>query len=340
MQDLVLLLYAATPVVGAGLVVGVVRRHRRRASILLLVAGNVLALLALAGTAMTIGELYYRFVYDRSDAMHASLVSRRWIERHYRYNNFHVRDDVDYALRIAPGRTRITVLGDSFANGHGVADVRRRFVNLLRAARADREVHLLAQDGMDTGPIIEDLREKLSVGYELDCVLYAYGLNDVVDLIPEWEPVARRVYEASPGFFVANSFLVNTLYYRYQIASDPDLGRYLDLISARYEDPAWESQARRLSSLAALVRDAGGKLVVVSFPFLQALDSPRFAAIHERLSGFWAGIGVPDLDLLEIYREHAREDLTVNPYDPHPNELAHRLAAEALEPFLERACAR
>jgi len=30
------------------------------------------------------------------------------------------------------------------------------------------------------------------------------------------------------------------------------------------------------------------------------------------------------------------EDLWVHPHDPHPNALAHHLAAEALEPALRR----
>jgi hypothetical protein len=47
-----------------------------------------------------------------------------------------------------------------------------------------------------------------------------------------------------------------------------------------------------------------------------------------------AGIPVHDLGpaLLELRRP---EELTVHPTDAHPNEIAHRLAAEEIERFLE-----
>jgi hypothetical protein len=36
------------------------------------------------------------------------------------------------------------------------------------------------------------------------------------------------------------------------------------------------------------------------------------------------------LDLEPVFREHPRENLTVNRYDAHPNERAHEIAADAI----------
>ena len=251
--NLVVLIFLVLPVGAGALLTLVIRRHRRRHSILLLVVGNLLTFLCLATGVLALGELYYRFVYDKSEALHVSLAGKRWTRRHYRHNNVGMRDNVDYASRIAAGRRRITVLGDSFTNGHGIVNVEDRYANLLRRAFDEWEVHVLARDGRDTGAILDSLREALSEGYQVDCVLYAYGLNDVVDLIPEWEPIARSVYRKR-SFLIENSYLLNTYYYRYKIGSDPDLTSYLDRIAARYEEPAWESQARRLSSLTETER--------------------------------------------------------------------------------------
>jgi hypothetical protein len=84
------------------------------------------------------GEIYYRFLVDSTDGFDLDLVTHRWLQRHYRFNNFDVRDDVDYADRIAPGRMRVTVLGDSYSNGHGLEDVSQRLDNVLRGLSRTR----------------------------------------------------------------------------------------------------------------------------------------------------------------------------------------------------------
>jgi hypothetical protein len=43
------------------------------------------------------------------------------------------------------------------------------------------------------------------------------------------------------------------------------------------------------------------------------------------------------MDLLPVFAGLPREEqMTVNRYDPHPNERANNLAAKAIEPFLVR----
>jgi hypothetical protein len=56
--------------------------------------------------------------------------------------------------------------------------------------------------------------------------------------------------------------------------------------------------------------------------------------VHQELSEFWKQKDVPQLDLLSTFTGLARERITVNAYDPHPNELANSLAAKAIEGFL------
>lgn len=40
------------------------------------------------------------------------------------------------------------------------------------------------------------------------------------------------------------------------------------------------------------------------------------------------------IDLLPVYSAYQDKDLWVNPTDQHPNEIAHKLAAESLSDFL------
>jgi hypothetical protein len=83
------------------------------------------------------------------------------------------------------------------------------------------------------------------------------------------------------------------------------------------------------------VRSSHGRLLVVTFPFLDELaaDSP-YRGVHDRLSSLWRQLGTPNLDLRDLYVSHASEDLVVNSHDAHPNERAHALAADAIEAFL------
>jgi hypothetical protein len=80
----------------------------------------------------------------------------------------------------------------------------------------------------------------------------------------------------------------------------------------------------------------GGRLLVVTFPFLQALGpDSEYRPIHERLAAFWRSAGVPHLDLLHLFEGHPPEEITVSARDPHPNEQAHAMAAEAISAFVD-----
>jgi hypothetical protein len=106
-------------------------------------------------------------------------------------------------------------------------------------------------------------------------------------------------------------------------------------VVAAYGGPPWEEQERRLTEFESTVRSSHGRLMVVTFPFLDELkaDSP-YRGVHERLDSFWSKLGTPNLDLRAVYLAHAAEDLVVNGHDSHPNERAHALAADAIEAFL------
>ena len=116
-----------------------------------LLACNLMALVALASSIHLFAEFYYRFWYDTTDGINVSRASIRWFERHWSTNAQKVRDDVDYRTRIAPSQYRITFIGDSFTAAQGIADVGRRFANLVRAAKPGWDVHVFAGLGWNTG---------------------------------------------------------------------------------------------------------------------------------------------------------------------------------------------
>jgi tetratricopeptide (TPR) repeat protein len=305
-----------------------------------LAAGNVLVLLFLGSLIFLGGEVYYRFLDDSSDSFGYTKTYQRWHQRHFHVNAQGCRDNLDYHSRIPPGKRRISLVGDSFTAGHGIKNVEARFVNRLRRANPRWDVQMLAEQGLDTGNELRLLEYIIKVGYELDQVVLVYNLNDSADITPEWKEAVDRIYTSSEkqSWLVRNSYFANTLYFRWRFRRVPDLANYYHFVLAAYRHgPLWEEQQRRLKELRDLVEANGGRLLAVTFPFLHApLDNHyEFRSAHRQLAECWRTLSVPHLDLLPVYEGLPPRQLVVNRFDAHPNEFAHRLAANAIQRFLD-----
>lgn len=339
-ENLALGLFLLLPFVCGGALWLLYRASRRRsiaAGWPRLVLGNGLLLALLLSGGLLGGEVYFRFCYDTTDALAYTKVSRRWLERHWHTNPAGVRDDLNYSLRRTSGRRRVTFLGDSFTAGHGVKRVGDRFVNLVRQRHPEWEVHCLAELGMDTGDEIRYLGECTAKGYELEDVVLVYCLNDVADLMPEWAAIRARIFAGrdEPGWFKDNSYFLNLVYYRYRAMRNPEMRNYFQFVRETDRGPVWEQQQARLRELKQLIEARGGRLLVVTFPFLHQLGPGyEFQSVHGSLNEFWRAERVPHLDLLDTFRPNPSASLTVNSFDAHPNEYAHQLAAAEIERFL------
>ena len=301
-----------------------------------LLVGNALLLLFLTSVVLVAFETHLRFFYDASDGDNRTRVSRRWFERHWTLNSLDLRDDVEYALKRTPGRRRITFVGDSFTAGHGVADVDARYVNRLRARHPEWELHAIAIPGLETQSQIELLSRLLKRGYELDVVVLAYYLEN----IGRWVPELRRYFEragqplAQPWkFFVDHSYAIDTFFYRAQTRIAYGRGYWSDVYERAYTGPPWEQQKAAFLRFRKLVVFHGGSFAALTFPTLTGVAERR--AMVEKVDAFWAASGVPHLDLLPVLEPHSSRELAANPHDGHPSALAHALAADAIERFLE-----
>src|SRR5256885_1609541 len=187
-EDLVLGLSFATVILSGWLSVKLVRRVRRPQSYptwCRLVIGNAVLLLLFLSLLFLGGETYYRFIYDKTDSLLYSKVSQRWLRQHWHRNANGLRDDMEYSPFRSLTRRRISFVGDSFTAGHGIKNVKHRFVNLIRERNPSWEVHMLAMPGFDTGDELDFLRTCLDHGYQLDEVVLVYCLNDVSDMIEQ-----------------------------------------------------------------------------------------------------------------------------------------------------------
>lgn len=318
------------------------RRLKNRGDRLVLkrerIGGNLLVFLLLCSLILSGGEIRFRYFVDTTDSFGLTKMTRRWFDRHFHINDSGFRDSYPlYHNMMRPGRRRIMFLGDSFTAAHGVPDVEDRFANLIRERLPDTEVHVFAECGWDTGAELDIVRKASEFQYELDIVVLVYCLNDIADISPQWQTVMQSVYEKDrPGFFVESSWLINAMHHRLKAARDPNISKYYDFVHDNYEGDVWEEQQQRLTELNRLVGESNGRLAVVTFPFLHALgDSYAYADVHSRLDEFWSSLGVPHLDLLKTYSGKSPGEIVVNRFDAHPNESSHKMAADAIEPFLQ-----
>src|ERR1043165_1005606 len=312
------------------------RRHKPKRLGTLFLANGLVTLLLLSLLAAG-GEVYWRFLADTTESLSYARLTTRWFDRHWILNDANVRDNVEYQPLIAPGKRRVTFVGDSFTAAQGIKNVEDRFVNRIRRAHPGWEVHMMAVLGFDTGHELDRMDQVLKDGYQIDEVVLVYCLNDVSDMMPEVKAAAARLraeVDAS-GWLRRNSYLVDTLAHRLAMRRNPFMQGYYDLVRNGYEGDLWERQKKRLAAFRDLVAAHGGRLSVVTFPFVHDLGpNYPYQSVHVRLNRLWAELQVPHLDLLPVFKDLPPHQLMVNRFDAHPNEYAHALATAAIDRFL------
>ena len=76
---------------------------------------------------------------------------------------------------------------------------------------------------------------------------------------------------------------------------------------------------------------------MVVFPVLAELNENYFFKdVGEEVIRFTTESGIPTHDLLPAFIGQNGPDLWVSPLDQHPNEAAHKIAADSILPFLRQ----
>ena len=258
-----------------------------------------------------------------------------------RYNSLRFRDVEPDAKRA--GVARVLVFGDSFAEGQGVKEqdtLARQLGRLLDERSPGRfEVRNAGRRGLDF-PELSDAFEQALV-YEPDVVVYALTLNDAVQP-PEFR--ARQSFvndwildrERVPDETARAGFRLRVVDFVLQRASAWRVGRattawYLDMWSDR--NPGWRETGERLVAMKRALDRRGARLLVATWPLFVGLEHGYpFTPAHREIERFCLSAGIAHHDLLAALQGRRTAELWVHPVDHHPNELAHRLAAESLAP--------
>ena len=114
---------------------------------------------------------------------------------------------------------------------------------------------------------------------------------------------------------------------------------YIDYFNDLFNNPrTWKPFTESMQKLVRSVNESGKPIVAVVFPLfgLPMDEHYPFHSIHQKVSNLLKELNVPGLDLSPLYKGIPLERLQVIPgVDRHPNEIAHRMAAEKIYLWLE-----
>lgn len=264
----------------------------------------------------------------------------------FRYNTLGFRDR-EFGPR-RPGVRRIVVLGDSFTEGQGVKEpdtTVRRLEAALAAGGGQWEVLNAGRRGADF-PGLYKMFERV-LAYEPDVVLHAMVLNDAArskefdarqQRLNDWI-LDRRALLTGPSddtgpFDLRVATFVHDRLDAYRVGRDSTRW-YLDLYGDANRE-GWRRTQEMIRDMDRRMKARGGRLLVATWPLLVDLEHDPFTEAEATIGTFLEGAGIPRVDLRPALAARPVESLWVHPVDHHPNELAHRLAAEALTPTVRR----
>lgn len=258
--------------------------------------------------------------------------------------------DLERTLEKKPGVRRVLSLGDSFAWGAGIEfddTYAQRLERRLPRRRGEPwEVVQLALPGMNTVDQASQLHEE-GLAYAPDVVVLGYVLNDSEDSeaaearrARDWAEEKRE--KRAPHFFDRSALfrLVAT-----RLWATAENRRRIAGYHAMYrpDAPGWIAGQKALKLMGSLCTEKGIPLLVVIFPlFGQPLDaSYPFPDLHAQVAQAAAAAGARVVDLFPVY-QGLRWDLLVvdGVADEHPNEIAHRIAADAIVKALDEVVPR
>jgi|CXWL01.1.fsa_nt_gi lysophospholipase L1-like esterase len=300
-----------------------------------LILGNILVFASLLSFAGLVGETYVRFLVVETDSYGASLVSKRWFDIYPKLNSLYCRDH-EWAEGKQPRLHRIAFVGDSFTYGWGINDPSDRFTDIIQSrldARTPGQVEVMnvAWSGWGTREHINAVHDMIQ-DYVVDEIVLCHVPNDMETLLPVTPGFDPKLPPRSRYLNTEHSFLLNYLYHRVIAPFARGANSYWDWLADGYADPAiWARQEAQFAEILELCRSHNVRLRVVLLPFLRT-SGQRYDAseIQSKVRAFFDSRGIQVVDLLPLFAGQNTTNLVVNSHDPHPNEAANRLFADAI----------
>lgn len=285
-------------------------------------------------------EFYLRIFYITTDGYGFTAMNYWWYQNFYKggFNSLGFRDHEPLPDDTGKTLTRLAIVGDSFAVGHGINNIDDSFPQLLEQRLGPGyDVNLVAQSGWDSdveAAQLDAYYQKLAPrlpGY----VVLSYYLNDIDYLLqydPARNPDAVFTFPENPSlaWTVLNFFTPNFVYYNLLQFTSPTRRENFTarLIEAHLDDAVWNQHTPNLDKIAAWTRDHDAQLIVLLWPQLAAVDESQPAL--QRVSDYFSAQGAQIVDMSAVLRDKNPLEMIVNRFDAHPGIPAQRLAAEQL----------
>jgi lysophospholipase L1-like esterase len=246
--------------------------------------------------------------------------------------------DVYHPPTKAPGAFRIIVIGDSFTFGgkvHWDDNFSKRLERLLNLNENQRKVEVLnwGVSGYSSVQEVELLKTAVS-DFQPDLIVMQITLNDA-ELQPyrvthKYQNEQGKIilqnplftYWKSLGYLVSR--VLNTMTHK----------EYIRYHSAAFEDPdSWGHFEGAWSQVSQISTKHSVPLLAVIFPMLSHPFDEKypFHAVHEKIRNMLDSKGISRVDLFDDFRGRDPNRMQVEPgQDAHPNEIAHRIAADRI----------
>lgn len=280
---------------------------------------------------------------------HSYFVKPRWSDRpakFYSADNTTTLQDYYYPHKKLPNEFRIAVLGDSFTFGTSMqfddtfVKKLERMLNLNSGKRFARVINY-GVPGYSTSHEAKLLKAVLKKDSP-DLVILQVTLND-----PQIKPITptglvmKKNQFAEVQHFQSGSIFnhwKSLIYVLDRIHNSQThtayIKYYFSLFGKKKTFTNFESSIKRIAKRASR---HSVKVVAVVFPLfgLPLNDKYPFWPLHQKVHKVLESAGIEYLDLFKIYKGIPISRLQVDPgADFHPNEIGHRMAAEAIYDWL------
>lgn len=271
--------------------------------------------------------------------------------------------DLKYENRDFPKKSlKVLGLGDSFTQGQGVKS-KDTWIKQLEVLHQGQKVYGINFGEKGAGiPDIYANFKKAMKSYSPDLVVYAYVLNDpfnhperpilldedktiendsgifydfinlrtrnfdlnrhgLLSLIYNFSPIGRSLIRAMEIKKISK----NTMRY-YKELHDPLINR--EGLSLTFD---------LINQMKELSEQKGSRFLVMIFPlFIDVEKNYPFSDIHQFLAESLTSKKIDTLDLFPYYQKIQSQALWVHPVDQHPNDYAHKIAALALDGWMNK----
>jgi lysophospholipase L1-like esterase len=267
----------------------------------------------------------------QSDTGGRTLSGKAWAEEYWKPINQLGFRDREYLIESERSLQKVVILGDSFAAGWGIADVKDRFSNLLAEKLPENYVvYNLSLGGIGTE---EEARILNDFPLEPDVLILSYFMNDIetVALKHGLKIHSEPLRDLNPLsiFLIERSYLLNYLF-RIDWTRATN---YYDVIDEAFStETIIAAHKQHLLQIIRHAKEGSAPMIVVMFPFLD--DFERSRPHYSEIRSFFADHDIPVVDIRGRLRDYTPMEIMVNRRDVHPNKFVHQTVANDLHEIL------